>query len=199
MSKEAASSSLRRLSMTRRQLDPLRPLTSQESSWLTQLSRSARAPASQVARAQALLAVAAGASYTAAATAVGHRSGDTVSAWVARFNREGLAALAWRHGGGPPKSYTEAERARILTETRRVPDRDQDRTATWSLLTLRRALRRASDGLPKVSTFTIWSALHATGWSWQRSRTWCETGKVQRKRKGGIVEVHDPDAPPKKS
>lgn len=185
--------------MTRRQLDPLRSLTPQESSWLTQLSRSARAPAGQVARAQALLAVAAGASYTQAATAVGRRSGDTVSAWVARFNREGLAALAWRHGGGPTKSYTEAERERILTEVRRAPDRDQDRTATWSLMTLRRALRRAPDGLPKVSPFPIWSVLHAVSWSWQRSRTWCETGKVQRKRKSGIVEVHDPDAPPKKS
>lgn len=185
--------------MTRRQLDPLRPLTSQESAWLTQLSRSARAPAGQVARAQALLAVAAGASFTTAATVVGRRSGDTVSHWVARFNREGLAALAWRHGGGPTKSYTEAERDRILAEVRRTPDREQDRTATWSLMTLRRALRQAPDGLPRVSSFTIWSVLHEAGWSWQRSRTWCETGRVKRKRKRGIVEVRDPDALPKKS
>ncbi len=48
--------------MTRRQLDPLRPLTPEEATWLPQLSRSARAPASQVARAKAVLAGAAGAS-----------------------------------------------------------------------------------------------------------------------------------------
>lgn len=185
--------------MTRRQHDPLRPLTQEESSWLTQLSRSVRAPAGQVARAKALLAVASGTSYTEAATAAGRRSGDTISLLVARFNREGLAALAWRHGGGPAPCYSEAERERILVEVRRAPDREQDRTATWSLLTLRRALRRAPDGLPKVSTFTIWSVLHEVGWSWQHSRTWCETGRVKRKRKRGIVEVCDPDATPKKS
>lgn len=185
--------------MTRRQLNPLRPLTPDEATRLTQLSRSARAPASQVARAKAVLAVAAGASYTEAAATAGWRSGDTVSLLVARFNQEGLSALVWRHGGGPTATYTEAERERILAAVRRAPDRDQDRTATWSLMTLRRALRRAPDGLPKVSTFTIWSVLRETGWSWQRSRTWCETGRVKRKRKRGIVEVRDPDATPKKS
>src|SRR4051812_41436151 len=46
-----------------------------------------RAPAAQVARATALLAVAEGQSYTAAAKQVGRRNGDTVALWVARFNR----------------------------------------------------------------------------------------------------------------
>ena len=31
--------------------------------------------------------------------------------------------------------------------------------------------------------------LRQAGWSWQLDRTWCETGKVKRKRKGEIVEV----------
>lgn len=185
--------------MSRRQLDPLRPLTPPETAWLTQLSRSSRAPAGQVARAKALLAVAAGASYTEVAQLVGWRLGATVSQWVTRFNREGLTALELRHGGGPAPTYTEAERERILAEVRRPPDRDKDRTATWSLMTLRRALRQAPDGLPTVSTFTIGEVLHAAGWSWQRSRTWCQTGRVLRKRKRGIVEVRDPDATPKKS
>jgi len=95
--------------------------------------------------------------------------------------------------------YAEAECERILAEVRRPPDRDLDRTATWSLLTLRRALRRAPDGLPTVSTFPIWGVLHEAGWSWQRSRTWCPTGRTLRTRKRGIVEVRDPDAAPTKS
>jgi len=49
-------------------------------------------------------------------------------------------------------------------------------------LTLQRALRRAHDGLPQVSTYTIWCALHDAGWSWQRSRTWCATGTAIRRR-----------------
>ena len=54
---------------------------------LSRLSRLRRAPAAQVARATALLAVAEGQSYTAAVKQVGRRNGDTVALWVARFNR----------------------------------------------------------------------------------------------------------------
>jgi hypothetical protein len=47
-----------------------------------------------------LLAVADGSDYQAAARAAGRASGDAVSRLVARFNREGIAALDPRHGGG---------------------------------------------------------------------------------------------------
>ena len=57
--------------MSRRQSDPLRPLTAEERVWLTRISRSHAEPAAYVARAKALLAVAAGQSYTAAAHAAG--------------------------------------------------------------------------------------------------------------------------------
>src|SRR3954468_12797450 len=40
---------------------------------------------------------------------------------------------------------------------------------------------------------------HAGGLSWQKSRTWCETGVVMRTRKPGVVRVSDPDAMAKKS
>ena len=54
-------------------------------------------------------------------------------------------------------------------------------------------------GLPKVSTFTIWRTLHEAGLSWQKSRTWCQTGVVRRRRKQGTVTRVDPDAAAKKS
>jgi transposase len=185
--------------MTYRKIDPLRALTSEEREVLTQISRATSEPASHVARAKALLAVADGKNYTEAAHAAGRRAGDAVSQLVSRFNREGLAALAPRHGGGAQPIYGSADRERILCEARRTPDRERDGTATWSLTTLQRALRQADDGLPYVSTYTIFMVLHEAGFSWQASRTWCETGKVKRKRKAGIVEVSDPDAEPKKS
>ena len=50
--------------MSRQQKDPLRPLRDMERVSLVRLSRSASAPAAQVARARALLAVAEGLSYT---------------------------------------------------------------------------------------------------------------------------------------
>src|ERR687894_271817 len=144
--------------MSRRQKNPLRPLTGAERSSLARLSRSQGAPAAQVARARALLAVAEGRSYTAAARLVGRATGDTVAP-------EGA-------GDGP---------------------------ATGSLTTLRDARRGAEDGLPAVSTHTIGRALHTAGFTWQKGRSWCETGVVVRKRRhAGPVTVTDPDAAAKR-
>jgi transposase len=185
--------------MTRRQKDPLRPLTDEERAILIQISRAQSEPASHVARAKALLAVADGASYTEAARAAGRRSNDAVSQLVSRFNREGLAAIEPRHGGGPETIYGVEERKRILAEFERQPDREKDGTATWSLSTLQRALREAPDGFPGISTYTIGRVLHDADWTWQKDRTWCKTGTVTRKRKGVTVEVSDPEAEVKKT
>jgi transposase len=185
--------------MSRHRNDPLRPLTADERQELTRLSRSLSAPAAHVERARALLAIADGASYTAAAHQVGRRHTETISAWVSRFNRDGLAAVRPGHGGGARIRYGADAQQRILAEWARTPQRDQDGTATWSLSLLQRALRQAPDGLPRVSTYTIWRTLHAGGLSWQKSRTWCETGVVMRTRKHGVVRVSDPEAAAKKS
>jgi transposase len=185
--------------MSRRQKDPLRPLTPDERLALERLSRAHAEPAALVARAKALCAVAAGQSFTDAARAAGRKSGDAVAHLVARFNHAGVASLLPGHGGGQPKQYTAVEQERILREVRRAPDRQIDQTGTWSLTTLRRALRQAPDGLPTVSTATIWTVLHDAGFAWQRDRSWCETGASVRKRKDGTVTVHDPDAVAKKT
>ena len=185
--------------MSRVQKDPLRPLTVEERVELERVSRGQAVPAASVARAQAVLAVADGQSLTAAARRAGRRHGDTVAQWVARFNRVGLAALEPVHGGGQPKRYGLAEHERILEEARRDPDRETAGTATWSLATLQRALRQAPDGLPTVSTFTLWNVLHEGGLCWGKDRSWCETRTVVRKRKSGTVRVIDPDAVPQKN
>jgi hypothetical protein len=85
--------------MSRRQKCRLRELTPAERAQLEQISRAHAVPASHVARAKALLAVAAKHSYTVAAHQAGRRSGDAVAMLVARFNREGMAAVFPRQGG----------------------------------------------------------------------------------------------------
>ena len=185
--------------MSRRRKEPLRTLTADERRHLTRLRRSAAAPAVHVARAVMILAVADGADYQTAARAAGRRSGDAVSHLVARFNREGVAALDPRHAGGRAPTYDAAARDRVLREAARTPTPAADGTATWSLTTLRRPLRAAPDGLPAVSTFTIWRTLREAGYTFQRTRTWCPTGSAVRRRKAGVVTVTDPDAGPKKS
>lgn len=185
--------------MSRRPNDPLRPLSADERGELERVCRAGSERADRVAHAQALLAVADGARYLDAARGAGRRSRHAVASLVARFNTVGLAALDRRHGGGPATQYGDPERERILQEFRRAPDRERDGTATWSLTTLKRALREAPDGLPQVSTWTILWVLWGAGYTWQASRTWCHTGTVVRKRKAGSVEVTDPDTTPQKT
>lgn len=50
-------------------------------------------------------------------------------------------------------TYTKAQRARIVQEVQRAPDRKEDGTATWSLKTLERALRKAA--LPQGFIFVV--------------------------------------------
>jgi hypothetical protein len=194
MSKRRAGSD----AMSRRRKDPLRPLTADERAELERVRRSGSDRADRVAHAKALLAIADGALFSNAARCAGRRSPRAVASLVARFNACGLAALDRRHGGGPAIQYGAAERERIFAEFRRAPDRERDGTATWSLTTLQHALRTAPDGLPGVSTKTILQTLWDAGYTWQRDRTWCNTGTVVRKRKAGSVEVTDPDTAPKK-
>lgn len=181
--------------MPRRQKQPLRPLTTPEREQLQQIARAQSWPAAQVARAKALLAVAEGNNYTQAARAAGRKSGDAVSHLVARFNAEGVPSVIPLHGGGPQPLYGPEQREFILAQARRSPDREQNGTATWSLKCLQQAVRQE---LPGVSTYTLWCVLHEAGLSWQKSRTWCQTGQVQRLRKNGPVTVTAPDAEAKK-
>ena len=183
--------------MTRQKIDPLRTLTEEEQNWLERISRSHTEPAVHVARAKEILAVADGQSYTKAAQLAGRKSGDAVSHLVRQFNQKGIAAIQPQHGGGPKAKYNALERDRVLKEAHRTPDPEKDGTKTWSLSTLQRALRKADDGLPEISTERIWVILQEAGFRWQKSRSWCETGQVARKR--GVVTVTDPDTTPKKN
>jgi transposase len=179
--------------------EPLRPLVKEERQFLERIARSGRERADRVRRAKELLAVEAGGSYQQAARQAGGRSRDAVRHLVMRFNREGLAALDRRPGGGRKPVYTAVDRARILAEARRVPVPDQDGTATWSLMTLRRALRKAPEGLPRVSTYTVWRVLRDGGFRYLATRSWCDTGQVVRRRQRQFVKVTDPEAEGKKN
>jgi transposase len=173
-------------------------LTEQERSGLEHIARSGSERADVVALAKEVLAVASGCTYGAAAASAGRRSAEAVSHLVARFNRDGLVALAPRGAGRRKPSYDTGNRERILAEARRAPDPQRDGTATWSLMSLRRALRRAPDGLPHISTYTIGVVLHEAGFRRLAARSWCDTGHAVRKRRSGTVRVTDPNAEAKK-
>ena len=174
--------------MSRSASQPLRSFSEEEKKVLQQISRATSQARNHHQRAIALLAVAEGKSLSEAARLAGWKSHDPVTRLTRRFNTMGLAALDDLPRSGHPQRYGQAEKARILQEVNRTPDRKEDATATWSLTLLQRALRKADDGLPQVSTFTILHTLHEAGYTWQKSRSWCKTGITLRKRPDGSVE-----------
>jgi transposase len=175
---------------------PLRSLTIAERAALRRIAKASSERADRVRRAKALLAVADGASCSQAARTAGFYDDRGVAKLVTRFQQRGLAALDIAAGRGRRSTYDAAARGRIVATAQRAPDRRADGTATWSLSTLRRTLRR--EGLPRVGTSTIRRVLHDAGSSYQRIRTWCPTGTADRKRKSGVVRVVDPQTEEKR-
>ena len=173
------------------QKEPLRAVSAEELATLARIAQASSERVDRVRRATALLAVAQGQPFAQAARQAGFRSGTAVAELVARFNRQGLAVLAIAPGRGRKPTYDATARARIVATAQREPDRRADGTATWSLSTLQRTLRR--EGLPRVGASTIRGVLQDAGSSYQQTRTWCPTGTALRKRKAGVVRVVDPE------
>jgi transposase len=119
----------------------LRRLSRIERATLQHIAKSPSERVDQVRRATALLAVARTGVFIHAAREAGLRSGTTVADLVARFNRYGLAAVRIASGRGRRPSYSRSARTQIVATAQREPDRRGDGTATWSLITLQRALR----------------------------------------------------------
>lgn len=180
-----------------RAVHPLRAMSQEEEQSLERLAKASSERVDVVKRARAILAVKAGQSYTEAAQLAGYKSGDSVSQLVERFNQQGLAALLIASGRGRKTTYRPEDRTRIVQEFRRTPEREADGTATWSLMTLRDALRK--EALPKVGVSTIREVLQEAGYRFGKTRTWCPTGSALRVRKAGTVTVEDPKAEEKNS
>lgn len=170
--------------------EPLRELTEMERGALQRIVYASSERVDRIRRAQALLAVATGISFAAAARDAGLRSGTGVANLVARFNHHGLAALSIASGRGRHPTYDPGARAQIIATAQTPPDRKKDGTATWSLSTLQKRLRK--EGLGQIGTNTIKRVLEEAGSSYQRTRSWCPTGTAQRVRKSGVVTVVDP-------
>ena len=182
--------------MSHMQKDPLREFTRQEEHALHTLAKSTSERLDVVKRALALLSVRAGQSYIEAAKVAGYNSNDTISRLVSRFNQRGLLALSIAPGRGCKPIYTSAQHICILTEVQRQPEHKEDQTGVWSLMTLRRALRKST--LPHIGAETIRQVLHESGYTYQRTRTWCRTGYALRVRKSGTVTTYDEQTPEKK-
>ena len=175
--------------------EAMRPLHLSENQELQRIVQATSERVATVRRATAVLSVAAGKSRTTAGLeAQGSR--QAVTQMVNRFNQKGLAALSSAPGRGRKPTYTSGQQARIVAEGQRTPDRQADQTATWSLMTLRQALRK--EALPHIAKEPLRQALQEQGSSYQRTRTWVRTGYALRVRKSGTLTVSDPQTPGKR-
>lgn len=182
--------------MGKPQKEPLRELVETERAALQRIVRASSERVDRARRARALLTVAAGGSFAAAARKAGLHSGTTVANLVARFNQQGLAALSVASGRGRKPTYDASARAQIVATAQAAPDRKKEGTATWSLSTLQKRLRK--EGLERIGTNTIKRVLEDAGSSYQRTRSWCPTGTALRVRKSGVVTVTDPETEQKR-
>jgi transposase len=184
--------------MPRQAKESLREVREEERAKLEKLVRGRAEAAGIVERARCILAVANGSNFEEGARKGNRKSGYGVAKLVARFNRVGLAALQTKRGAGRKALYTVEQQGEVLAEFQRAPDREVDGTGVWSLTTLQRSVRRQA-GLEQISRDTLATMLHEAGLTWQRNRTWCETGTAVRTRKQGTVIVVDPDSAAKKT
>ena len=175
--------------------EQLRSFSEAEKQELQRVVKASSERVDSVRRAKVLLAVAAGKSRTAAGQEAG-LSREAVSQVVKGFNQRGLDILSIAPGRGRKPTYTSQHQARILAEVQRQPDREQDQSATWSLMLLRQALREKD--LPQIAAETIRQVPHEAGYSYQRTRSWVRTGYAIRKRKSGTVTTYDEQTPEKK-
>jgi transposase len=149
---------------------PLRRLTPQEREELSQKATSISERVSTVKKAQALLAVANGCSFTEAGRQVG-MSRDGVSQLVGRFHQRGVEALSIAPGRGRKPTYTSQDHEQILYEIQRHPTWDVDQCLIWSLPLLQKSLQ--AKGVLDISPRTIRRVLLAHGWKYQpTTRTW---------------------------
>src|SRR2546423_5821290 len=182
--------------MANAQKESLRPLSDADRRMLEDVVKARSERVDRVRRARALLTVAQTGSLAQAARQAGLRSATTVADLVTRFNRQGVDALDIAAGRGRRPTYERAARAHIVAVAQEQPRRREDQTATWSLRTLQRRLRR--EGLARIGTSTIRRVLQDAGSAYQRTRTWCPTGTAGRPRKSRPPRGGEPPEEEKK-
>lgn len=147
----------------------LRPLTTEEQSELERISRARTAPAHQVERARALLALASGQRVADVAQTC-HRSQPAIYNWLHRFNAVGLAVLIDAPRSGRPTTYSEAQRSELVATALTDP---QTLGLPFGHWTLDRLVTYAHDQLQiPISRSHLGDLLQAEGLRWYQEKTY---------------------------
>jgi transposase len=121
----------------------------------------------------------------------------TVRVWVERFNTAGLEGLEDAPRAGRPRTYTEAERSRVIAKARGLPPKPEQEevppTCHWTLDRLQAELHR--DGL-LIKRSQIRRILRAEHVKWQKPRTWLESDDPEFAEKRGPSSSSTPTRRP---
>jgi len=126
----------------------LRKLTEEEREELTRWAQSRTMPAGDVLRAQLILALAEGQTWSRIEDQLGI-SRPTIARWKDRFETDGLAGLDPRHKGSQPRTATPAMQARVLRKTTQKPE---DGSTHWSCRKMAEVV-----GVSKSTVQRIWA------------------------------------------
>jgi len=122
-------------------------LTADERAELERRTRGRRLRAEDARRAQVILMLADGLSFSTITAATGCYP-DYINRWRQRFEHERLPGLAAKYRGQPPRVRTPAMEARILAKTRQAPP---DGSTHWSTRKLAKVL-----GISHVLVARVW-------------------------------------------
>jgi transposase len=148
---------------------PLRPLTEREVQELTKRSQSRTLAKRDVERATMILLRAAGQRTGQIAQQLGCRQ-DKVTAWIKRFNAEGIMGLNERSGRGRPADYSETERGQMIAVARTSPQALGQAYGYWSLRRLAAYLAQAHQ--IAVSKSQLGQILAQEGLRWYQEKTY---------------------------
>jgi transposase len=123
-------------------------LSGEERAELAGWSKSRTLPAGDVFKANLILALADGKSYSAVEAEL-NTSRPTIARWRARFEQDGIQGLESRHQGSRPRTATPAVQARILKKTQHKP---ADGSTHWSCRKMAQAV-----GVSPATVHRIWA------------------------------------------
>jgi len=164
-----------------------RRLTDQEGSRLQQIVRRGKHGSIRVRRAMIIMASASGTPVGAIARLVAADE-DTVRDVIHLFNQKGLAALDPRWAGGRPRLISDEDIQVIVTAATTRPEKLGQPFTCWSVRKLTAYLAEGAAQPVRIGRERLRQILHSRGISFQRTRTWKESGDPHRDAKLDRIE-----------
>ena len=160
----------------------VRKLTTEEEAEIRRLANSRKEAIQTVQRARIIALMLDDTELTAsdAGLRAGYASTATGSAWVMRFNEEGIEGLKDRPRTGRPATHNEAVRSALISLALQKPNTLGYPFKLWTLERLQTAFLEREE--VHLSDSTIWTWLDEEGFKWKRQQSWFHD-----------TEKHDPE------